>query len=114
MGAAVLPLRTVQHRALSGSRRPWLGLRVPPAMPHRERRSPNCTPGRETDLALPPRTLFDMIRNELSFLFSQFDLLSNRPNRHQVVGLEPQHFFNVSTRVGHTVFCLNLTHDVFD
>ncbi len=55
-----------------------------------------------------------MIHNELSFLFSQFDWLSDRPDSHQIVGLETEHFFNVSARVGHAVFCLNLTDDVLD
>lgn len=108
----------IQHRAPPGSHRLRLALPTlptlptSPALPYREQHSPNRTPDRENDLPPTRRTLSDMIHNEPSFLFSQFDLLSNRPDRHQIVGLETEHFFNVCPRVGHAVLCLNLDGDV--
>ncbi len=112
MEAAAGPGPAIQHRAPPGSHRLRLALPPPPALPYREQHSPNRTPDRENDLPPTRRTLSDMIHNEPSFLFSQFDSLSNRPDRHQIVGLETEHFFNVCPRVGHTVLCLNLDGDV--
>ena len=117
------PPPATQHRALPDSHRLRLGWRAPPVLrappalgapPYREQHSPNHTPDRGNGLAPKRRTLCDTTHNEPSFLFSQFDSLSNRPDRHQIVGLETEHFFNVSPRVGHAVLCLNLTGDVLD
>jgi hypothetical protein len=52
-----------------------------------------------------------MRHNEPSFLFSYW--ISDRPDGHQVVGLETEHFCNLLMRVEHTVFRVNLFGDVF-
>ena len=84
---------------------------------HRWRREPH-SPSHKRDTQTYPRpelqTEYDKSRNERSFIFSYFNRLTDCPDRHQVVGFKTEHRFYVFLRVGDTVFCLDLTADVFN
>jgi len=66
----------------------------------------------QTGLPRLLRTVYGTHRSEPSFLFSYW--ISNSPDGDQIVGLEMEHFFDLTMRVGHPVLGANLLGDVID